>query len=171
MCASRGPAHSPRWDMLSPTSCHGAQHPSQHSLLLPGPSRFGHSEWRTLIYPPSSIQGQPRSVKAQEVAAGLCSAKSNRMCCLGIPGGPLPSHGKVRSSPILNSKQEIHDVFDRTSRAAWGVIPSHPWAQSHRRDEQEHVLTAQPSEEERHPLAQGRWVLHKVQTHPFQKHQ
>lgn len=71
----------------------------------------------------------------------------------------LPSHGKVRSSPILNIKQEISDVFNRSaSRAAWGKVPSQPWvhlrAQPDRRDEQGHIMTAQMSEEEHQPLAQ-----------------
>ena len=71
----------------------------------------------------------------------------------------LPSHGKVRSSPILNIKQEFNDVFKRgVSRAARGKVPSqlcaHPRAQPDRRDNQGHILTAQPSEEEHQPLAQ-----------------
>lgn len=71
----------------------------------------------------------------------------------------FPSHGKVRSSPILNTKQETNDVFNRNvSRAAWGKVPSQPWvhlrAQPDRRDNQRHVLTSQPSEEEHQPLAQ-----------------
>ena len=81
----------------------------------------------------------------------------------------LPSHGKVRSSLLLNIRQDISDVFNRSvSRAAPGKVPSQPWvhaqAQPDRRDNQGHSRTAQLSEEEHRPLAQ----LQEVQT-PSQK--
>lgn len=144
------------------------QTPSHHSLLLclPQPWRVW-AESQTRFCPQSNIQGQPRSVKAHpaQVQALLSRVQLNLLPG-DSRGAPLPSHGKVRSSPLLNLEQEINDGFKRRiNRVGEGPIPiPGPFPGSAKREGQAGTCPDSPA------LSRGTSAqlqeVHKVQTPP-----
>lgn len=161
-----------------------AQHPiptQPPALAAPAPTGLGTLNDKpclTLRAASKVNQGQLKLIiqhKPRERLSGSAQPNPTEIFCLGIYGElfSLPTGRSVRSSPILNIKQEINDVFNiSANRAVWGKVPFQPWvhpqAQPDRRDNQGHNATAQLSEEEHQPLAQLQ-VIHEVPT-PSQKH-